>query len=170
MDKEEYVQNRVVEKKRITCELELLKNPKIKFNDQKQIFSNDYSLANEYRLSKDSKLTSSNSCYDGGYKSEVEDHFPRFYYNFSKGGILIPVEIKDRNTQDSTSKKMIFMKVYLEKGWGHYSDFNRPPRIEFPNDLEEIADFLSKKGINDNLLKGFKIAARRKINSYTPQF
>ena len=124
-------------------------------NGRIYLSTNDYSVATNYEIKKTSERLGGWSGPDGGYHSSRWDYYPRFFRKISKNGLWFPVYVEEKNP-----KKIIFMSVTRTTGNKEYSDMSTGSRYSYPNNLENIIKYLSKKGVNDELLLRFKKRAR----------
>ena len=115
-----------------------------------QLFSEDYTKAEDFDLSKmNEDLGGYTSHYDGGYYTTKHNLYPQFYFNIKKGLGLIPVFIQHEGFEKD--KSIILYSKEETIGTKDYSDH---AGIKHHNiNYKKTINFFEERGVPKNLIK-----------------
>ena len=113
-----------------------------------QFFSDDYSLAEDFRIRKRSESLGGCSGYDGGYSTIRYDSYPQFYFSLKSDKKVIPVYMRHDGFDED--KRIVIKSVTETSGSKEYSNMNG--KVDNYVDLEAVFKFFRGRGVKESLL------------------
>jgi hypothetical protein len=154
---ENYLKKKEQEFNKLQQEIELLKTAKgpliiDAYSDSICAYSDNYSLATDFKIRKRRQHISGQSSPEGGYSQDCFETYPQFYFNLESKFKIIPVYIQHKGFDED--KRIVIKSVNITEGTKEYSDMNR--RNDNYVNLEEVFNFFKKKGVKNELLKNLE--------------
>jgi len=155
---EDYLNGKKKELEKLNQEIDLFRNVKIPLkvnvygDNEFGLFSENYSLAEDFKIEKRSEDLGGTSGYDGGYRTDRYSSYPQFYFNLKLKSLVLPVYIQ--HVGFDKDERVIIKSSVITDGWKDYSD--KRGRYEESVDLERAFGFFRKQGVKENLLDKLK--------------
>ena len=154
---EDYLKKGRAEFEKLRLELGLLERAKMPLKVREydfdeggfDLFSEDYSLAEDFKIQKRSEHLSGFNSYDGGYSRDRHETYPQFYFNLRFKSLVKPVYIQHEGFDKDS--RIVIRSVTITDGSKDYANMNS--RSEKDIDLAKVLDFFNKKGVSASLLK-----------------
>lgn len=112
------------------------------------LFSDDYLLAEDFKIRKRSKYLGGFSGPEGGYSTHRYETYPQFYFCLRHGGVVIPVDVKHKGFDEDS--RVVIGSVTKTEGSKDYASENRT--LDGCVDLKQVFKFFSDRGVSRNLL------------------
>lgn len=119
-------------------------------------FSEDYSLATNFKIERRSENLGGTSGYDGGYTTDRYESYPQFYFTLKRSKLSKGVYIQHPGFDKD--KRIIIKSETITRGWKDYTGENS--RNEESIDVQKVFDFFKDLGVKPYLLD--KLARRIK--------
>jgi hypothetical protein len=159
---EDYLKKRENVFENLRKEIALLRSAKmpiqVKEYDSEEIglFSQDYTLATDFKILKRSEHLGGYHCYDGGYSTQRYESYPQFYFTLKFKDLAEQVYIQHEGFDKD--ERIVIKSVTKTDGCKDYSDMTR--REEKDIDYDKVLAFFRNKGVKEGLL--VKLARRIK--------
>lgn len=159
---ENYLAKRQQELEKISSEIDVLGKARVPIRVLEHasgiiLYSEDYHLAEDFKISKRREHLGGISGYDGGYSTDRYETFPQFSFNLKNKSRIIPVYIQ--HSGFDKDERIVIKSVTRTDGCKDYSD--KSGSHENYIDLDKVFSFFREKGVKESLLD--KLHERVKI-------
>lgn len=166
MDKKEKIENylkrREDEFEKLSQEIRLLRAIKIplkvrEYGEGFELFSEDYTRAEDFKIQKRSEHISGVSGYEGGYSTDRYETYPQFYFNLKSAGLVKPVYIQHDDFEKD--KRVVIRSITDTRGSADFA--NMTSKRENDVDLGQVFGFFRQRGVRESLLKKLELRIKQ---------
>jgi hypothetical protein len=113
-----------------------------------ELYSSDYSMAQDFLIKMNTKKVGGFHNCDGGYNIYRADYFPQFFFTLKTKYQSLQVSIQHANFE--TDDKIVFLKMFSKTVDDDYCSGTKPSNQV---NINQTLSFFKDQGVNNLLLK-----------------